>query len=553
MIIDDRVRNGLLAVSMNSAMLGGSKGGHMKRTFMAVILGLFFFATGCGGGASPAGDALTTIVPADGATGIPVTQIITATFNASLNEATLTSANITLTHSGGINVPGAIAYDDATKTLTFAPQYPLSGGMLYTFTLGAGATTKAAGDRAISFTTVNTPILYMYTAGAATSPNDLWSMNADGSGQINLTNFGTKAAGSVDFIASWSPDLTRIAFVAEINDPDDRQDLFVMNADGSNRLNITNGGANSYADNLQWAPDGSKIYYIYTPDDVHHDIWAVNADGTGATNITNLPAAVSVEGMIINISLDGTRIYYCAGGAGATDPLDIYSIGTDGTGNTNITNFPASYGAAYPRLSPDGTKLYYMGKTAASEFGIYSINVDGTGVQTLVAPVASRPAIPWEISPDGSRIVVSLGTGSPLGDVVIVNTDGSGTTTLAAASGNMAGIGGAWSPDGTKVAYAYGDTTIDMMDLFVANRDGTGIVNLTNNPAGTMVMFELAVLDPSLGSRWSPDGTQLVYTQNVDDGVNDLFNVISSPSDGTAPTALTSVPLPQGAIFLYWW
>lgn len=508
---------------------------------------------GCGGdGPVPAGDVLTSVTPANGATGVPVTQSITATFSASLDATTLTAANVTLTRSGTIDVPGTIAYDEATKTLTFTPRYPLLAGMAYTFTIGAGATTKATGDYAITFTTQEAPVLYLYSAGAAGSPNDVWSMNADGSGKTNLTNFGTKAAGSVDYMATWSPRLTQIAFIAELNDPDDRQDLFLMNADGSGRINLTNGGAGARVEFFQWAPDGSKIYFKATSDGVHYDIWSMSPDGSGLTNVTNLPGTISVEAFF-DLSPDGTRIYYCAGGTGATDPVDIYSIMTDGTGNTNITNLPADSAAVYQRPSPDGTKLYYMMKTAAVEFGISSINVDGTGVTTLVAPVAARPAFPWELSPDGSQLVVSLGTGSPMGDVVIVNTDGSGTTTLAAASGSLAGIGGAWSPDGTKVAYIYGDMGADQLDLFVANRDGTGAVNLTNYPAGTMVMFELAVFDPSLGSRWSPDGTQLLYTQDVDDGVDDLFNLMAAHADGTAPTALTGVALPAGAVFLSWW
>ena len=162
----------------------------MKRTFMAVILGLIFLAAGCGGGTGPASGALSTITPEDGDIGVLVTQTITATFRSALNETTLTAANITLTRSGTINVPGTIAYDAATKTLTFTPQQSLLAGVQYTFTIGAGAKTKAAGDYSVSFTTQNTPILYGYTAGEATSPLDLWSMNADGSGKVNLTNFG---------------------------------------------------------------------------------------------------------------------------------------------------------------------------------------------------------------------------------------------------------------------------------------------------------------------------------------------------------------------------
>jgi Tol biopolymer transport system component len=52
-------------------------------------------------------------------------------------------------------------------------------------------------------------------------------MNADGSGQINLTN--NPAA---DDVPSWSPDGRRIAFAS---DRDGNREIYVMNADGSGR------------------------------------------------------------------------------------------------------------------------------------------------------------------------------------------------------------------------------------------------------------------------------------------------------------------------------
>ena len=53
----------------------------------------------------------------------------------------------------------------------------------------------------------------------------IFVMNADGSDQVNLSN-----SPEHDYYPSWSPDGTKIAF-----DRGSKNDIFVMNADGSDQ------------------------------------------------------------------------------------------------------------------------------------------------------------------------------------------------------------------------------------------------------------------------------------------------------------------------------
>src|SRR6266545_5901313 len=76
---------------------------------------------------------------------------------------------------------------------------------------------------------------------------DVWSINADGTGLTRLTR-----SPGPDFDATWSPDGARIAFRSERNgDPE----IWLMNADGSGQRGLADGLSPA------WSPDGSKIAY----------------------------------------------------------------------------------------------------------------------------------------------------------------------------------------------------------------------------------------------------------------------------------------------------
>jgi Tol biopolymer transport system component len=99
---------------------------------------------------------------------------------------------------------------------------------------------------------------------------EVYVMNADGSGQTRLTWHA-----DYDGLPTWSPDGTRIAFTS-------RQTggyrIWVMNADGSSKMQRS---AQPYSENPAWSPDGSQIAYDSDGDgDGWQELWLMNADGT---------------------------------------------------------------------------------------------------------------------------------------------------------------------------------------------------------------------------------------------------------------------------------
>ena len=84
---------------------------------------------------------------------------------------------------------------------------------------------------------------------------EIYVMDADGSNQINLT--GNPAQ---DFDPSWSHDGSKIAFMSN---RDGNWEIYEMDADGSNQTNLTSNSADDRVPS--WSPDGSKIAFASRP------------------------------------------------------------------------------------------------------------------------------------------------------------------------------------------------------------------------------------------------------------------------------------------------
>lgn len=118
-------------------------------------------------------------------------------------------------------------------------------------------------------------------------------MNADGTDVIRLTS---SMSCNEDFPA-WSPDGKKVAFRGysdEVKSPDsqataafDFYEIYVMNADGSNQVNLTN---NLKADEWPaWSPDSQKIVFASKRDCTNNvdEIYVMNADGSNVKRLTN--------------------------------------------------------------------------------------------------------------------------------------------------------------------------------------------------------------------------------------------------------------------------
>ena len=82
-------------------------------------------------------------------------------------------------------------------------------------------------------------------------------------------------------LPAWSPDGTRMAFNSS---SDGNEDIYVMNADGSGQTRLTNNPAEDFFS--AWSPDGSRIAFA-SDRDGNPDVYVINTDGSGITRLTN--------------------------------------------------------------------------------------------------------------------------------------------------------------------------------------------------------------------------------------------------------------------------
>lgn len=246
---------------------------------------------------------------------------------------------------------------------------------------------------------------------------DIYRMNADGSGQTNLTNDPAK-----DRLPAWSPDKTEIVFNS---DRDGQNDIWVMNSDGTSPENLTS----DLSGNLfvaEFSPDGTKIAFTRVVSGVG-DIWVMNADGSNQTNITNSTS----DDRHPRWSPDGTKIAFRSSPNGDTEIFVMDAA--DGSNRTNLSN-SANTDEGLPDFSPDGSLIAFSrhffgssGDIVDTEIIVMDAATGGNQTNLTNTPGADDEASSW--SPDGGKIAFTSNRDGQR-EIYIMNADGTNQTRI---------------------------------------------------------------------------------------------------------------------------
>lgn len=244
-------------------------------------------------------------------------------------------------------------------------------------------------------------------------------MDPDGTNKENLT-----PTAIMEWWPSWSPDGAYIAYVI-VRPPDvTAQDIWVMDADGSDRRDLGLCPGVGRCGKLAWSPDGYQVAYVQG-----NDLWV--ADLTS-----------------------GTRERIVSGGLTEPNPI------TGGRGSG-------------PTWSPDGSRLAYMSGSSLSV-----ITVEG-GRRSVIGPGLEDPA--W--SPDGNLLVGEYWSdpADENPDMVIHHLNGNNQELLIDERQHSGALTfPSWAPDSDTIVYS------DQTSLFRIDIDGTDRVKLTSGPQDLM-------------------------------------------------------------------
>ncbi len=247
------------------------------------------------------------------------------------------------------------------------------------------------------------------------------------------------------------------------------------------------------------------------------EIVVANADGTDRVDL-NAP------GRVPEFSPDGRRIAFASFRDGNSD---IYVMNADGTNQTRLTS--NTIWDSRPRWSADGRRIVFTRVTPSGDGEIFRMNADGSDQVDLT----NNPAFEWGDSTRGNTIVFTREEGG-VGHIFTMNIEGRGVRRVT--NGPLYDEYPDLSQRGDLVLFDRDTADGTGSDLWVARLDGHGERQLTHQSATGYV------LQPT----WSPDGSQIMYSQCAPGGANPcVLHVMNADGSGDHDISTPAAPLTE--------
>ncbi len=253
----------------------------------------------------------------------------------------------------------------------------------------------------------------------------------------------------------WSPHGHRIAYWGIQGG---QRDIWTMAADGSGPIPVTQDAALDWSP--VWSPDGNYLYFA-SDRGGSMNLWRIALEEksgrlTGSPEPITTPSPYSGP---LSLSRDGRRLAYVQ----QASFQNLHKIAFDPVAG-KVVGQPApvtrgSKEVSQPDVSPGGDWLSF--RTSGRQEDIFLIKTDGTEMRQLTDDVHRDRTPRW--SPDGKRIAFYSNRNGNY-QVWTINPDGSGLQQLTYHdSGSV--LYPVWSPDGFRLAYTVGGRGVFVMEV----------------------------------------------------------------------------------------
>ena len=151
-----------------------------NKTMGVMTILLAVFMAGCDGGVRVSPFNVTTTNPVNGASGVVVSQIISATFSNPLDASTISTSTFAVAGPGGTSVTGTVTSDAPSGVAIFTPASNLAANTAYTATVTTGVKDSKGNALASTF-------VWSFTTAPTSAPTVSSTTPANGATGVSIS------------------------------------------------------------------------------------------------------------------------------------------------------------------------------------------------------------------------------------------------------------------------------------------------------------------------------------------------------------------------------
>jgi Tol biopolymer transport system component len=231
------------------------------------------------------------------------------------------------------------------------------------------------------------------TAIALSGTNGIYVMRPSRPGLTRITSPGSAR----DVPLAWSPDGSRLLLgrIVSSDETFDSDNLMVVKADGSGLVRINPPGTVSGTGGPQpgaaWSPDGTRIVFVASEGGGFYPggsgVYVAAADGSGARVLQGTENALWPSW-----SPDGQWLAYDLG-----PHHELYVVHPDGSGTRQLTNGGDGPFSVAPVWSPDSQRLLFL-RGEGEDFAhtqLWTVRIDGSELRQLTHRALEYDGYAW--------------------------------------------------------------------------------------------------------------------------------------------------------------